>query len=143
MKVELTFEAFSEALNITSYKAEKQSECVFFIKVAGLGKVELNTKGTFIVGSQSSRMDEIVSHCHSAGWETVSFAKAWTNLQIKSPADVMKEYISLVRHIESLPPKGKVSKKSAEVVQLKPVATDGVKAKNLEMIRLAARKNKK
>jgi len=145
MKVNLPFESFEAQLNNIGFKATKQSEVVFVTRVEGKGRVEINLKGMFTVGAGSSQMREIVDHCNSGGWETQGSAKAWTYLKIKSGegADVMAEFISLIRHIETLKLKGKASKKSAEVVQLKPVATDSVKAKNLEMIRLAARKNKK
>jgi len=145
MKVNLPFEHFEAQLNSIGFKATKQSEVVFVTRVEGKGRVEINLKGMFTVGAGSSQMTEIVDHCNSGGWETQGSAKAWTYLKIKSGEgdDVMAEFISLIRHIEGLQLKGKVSKRSAEVVQLKPVATDDVKAKNLEMIRLAARKNKK
>ena len=146
MKVNLSFEAFEAALNNVGFKSTKQSEVVFVTRVEGKGRVEINLKGMFTVGAGSSQMSEIVDHCNAGGWETMGSAKARTYLKIKSGAnedDIMGEFISLVRHIETLQLKGRVSKKSADVVQLKPVATDDVKAKNLEMIRLAARKNKK
>jgi hypothetical protein len=149
MKVPVSFEAFQATLNSKGFSAAKQSECVFFTRVEGKGKVELNTKGTFIVGSQSSLHHDIVTHCNDAGWETVSFAKAWTNLKIKrldslDEIGVLDQFLQLITHLQGMKVARKSTpKKSAEVVQLKPAGTDEVKAKNLQLIKMVARRNKK
>lgn len=149
MRVPVSFEAFEATLNSKGFKATKQSECVFFTRVEGKGRVEINTKGMFTVGAGTSLLNEITAHCNDAGWETHGTAKAWAYLKIKDlgsldEAGVLSQFLELISHVQGMTVTRKSTpKKSAEVVQLKPAATDDVKSKNLELIRLAARKNKK
>jgi hypothetical protein len=149
MKVPVSFEAFQATLSSKGLPATKQSECVFFTRVEGKGRVEINTKGMFTVGAGTSLLNEITAHCNDAGWETHGTAKAWAYLKIKDldtldEAGVLSQFLELISHVQGMTTSRKATpKKSAEVVQLKPVATDDVKAKNLEMIKMAARRNKK
>jgi len=149
MKVPVSFEAFQATLTAKGLPATKQSECVYFTRVEGKGRVEINTKGMFTVGAGTSLIDDIAHWCDSEGWTVKGRAKAWVYLTIKDldsldEAGVLDQFLQLITHIRAMPVARKTApKKTAEVVQLKPAATDDVKAKNLELIRLAARKNKK
>jgi hypothetical protein len=156
--INLSFESFEQALNQsgTGLKAYEQSKVVYFVKVAGRGKVELNLKsGTILVGSGASEAtrDEVTEAAVKAGFKLVKRTKGWSVFAAEPNGEsAVDNFLKMYGVVASTMPVKTVKlstltkRAGQEFARKKTVEAAAqaklVKAKNLETIKAVAAKLK-